>query len=107
MRTKFLLFSFAFCILFCNIANVAGKEYFTVVSNRLIRLNKPYHVAVKYQGYKTEKILQVGLKNSNFSEYRNLTLIGDGDKTVEFLVSIKNYIQNANAQDLLYMIRIT
>ena len=88
MRTKFLLFSLF--IIFYNNANVAGNEYFTVVSNRLMRLNKPYHVAVKYQGYKTEKILQVGLKNSNFSEYKNLTLIGDGDETVEFLVSIKS-----------------
>jgi hypothetical protein len=99
MRIKISIFSFVLCIIFCNNANVAGKEYFTVVSNRLIKPNKPYHVAVKYQGYGTEQILQVGLKNSNFSDYRNLTLIGDGDVTVEFLVSIKNNVQHVNAQD--------
>lgn len=89
MTTKISIFLFLLCTIFCTIDNVAAEEYFTVVSSRLIRPNKPYHVAVKFQGYETEKILQIGLKNSNFDDYKNISLMGDGDKTVEFLVSIK------------------
>ena len=90
MKTKVSKFLSVLCIIFCNNAYVTGKEYFAVVSNRLLRLNKPYQVAIKYQGYETERILQIRLQNSNFNEYKNVNLTGDGDKTVEFLVSIKN-----------------
>ncbi|XP_070502251.1 CD109 antigen-like [Chironomus tepperi] len=87
MRSKILIFSFILCVTFCNIVTVFSKEYFAVVSNRLIRPNKPYQVAVKYQNYKTDEILQIGLNSSKFSEYKNVTLAGDGDKTVEFLLT--------------------
>ena len=89
MRTGILIFSFILYIIFCNNAYVAGKEYFAVVSNRLLRPGKPYRVAIKYRGFESEKIIQIGLKNTNFSEYKNVTVNGDGDKTVEFLVSIR------------------
>ena len=87
MRIEFLIL--LFFVLISEINYVCSKEYFAVISNRLIRPNNPYKVAIKYQGYESEKILQIGLKNANFSDYKNITLTGDGDKTIEFLVSIQ------------------
>jgi len=64
-----------------------SKAYFIVTANRLLRLNKPYRVSIQFQGYESKKILEVGIKNRNFEDFKDVTLFGSASKTVEFLVS--------------------
>lgn len=65
-----------------------SQEFFTVIANRLLRINKPYRVSIQYQGYKNETVLKVWINNQKFEDFRNVALFGSGSQTVEFFVSI-------------------
>ena len=62
---------------------------FTITGNKLIKPNKPYRVSIQYQGYESEKVIEVGIKNRNFEDSKNVELLGNGTKIVEFYVSRK------------------
>lgn len=74
-----------------------NKEYLTVVSSKLLKIGKPYQVSIHHQGYITAKTLQIGIaeiSSDKFELVKNITIIGDGTESLEFVVSI--YAKNGN-----------
>lgn len=78
---------------------VSEKGFFTVVGSNLFQLGKSYRVSVNYQGYESEKILEIGVKNRKRGEddsvtdnekltvAKNVTLSGSGVKDIDLDVS--------------------
>jgi len=94
IRNKFLSLSFLLIALASNcLINCDGIGTFTIAAGTLIRHQQPYRVCVAYQGYKVDKILQIGIKevenNSiSYENFKNVTLSGDGLQTIDFDVCI-------------------
>lgn len=71
----------------------SSEGFFTVVGSNLLKLKEQYRVSVAYQGYKQEKVLQIGIKNSqtNKTNTKDVTFSGDGVKFVDFDVSLLEF----------------
>lgn len=65
----------------------AEEGYFTVISSKLMRSNKPYRVSIHHEKYTTSKTLEIGIKGENFSDKKQVQLLNDGDTEVIFNVS--------------------
>ncbi|XP_070505052.1 CD109 antigen-like [Chironomus tepperi] len=71
--------------------NVSCDEegFFTVVGSNLLKYQKSYRVSVAHQGYNSDKILQIGVRNTDkdtkkYENLQNVTLSGDGVQNVDF-----------------------
>ncbi|XP_070496240.1 CD109 antigen-like [Chironomus tepperi] len=88
IRNKFIFLSLFLLVLASNYQiNCDNEGFFTVVGSNLLKYQQPYRVALTYQGYKDEKILQIGLKEvkgTGYEVYKNVTINGDGIKNVVF-----------------------
>lgn len=40
------------------------EGFFTVVGSSLIKFQKPYHASVTYQGFKSDKVIQIGVRKT-------------------------------------------
>ena len=79
-------------IIFNQNVSCGEDGFFTVVGSNLLKYQKSYRVSVAYQGYKDDKTLQIGVKNTdkntaNYENLQNVTLSGDGVQNVDFDVS--------------------
>lgn len=92
---KVKVLSLLLLIALCD--QVVGEEgYFTVVGSHLIKLGKKYEGVVNYQGYSTEKTLQIALKDKGedgkdekIIDTQNVTFSGTGMKNFQFDVRTK------------------
>lgn len=83
------IFSVVYLVQSCYCDN---EGYFTVVASKLMRQNKPYRVSIHHKNYADEKILQIGLKNDKFNDYKNISFVNDGDKEIIFYVNKKDFV---------------
>jgi hypothetical protein len=79
-------------IIFNQNVSCGEDGFFTVVGSNLLKYQKPYRVSVVYQGYTSDKTLQIGVKNTDkntekYENSQNVTLSGDGVQNVDFDVS--------------------
>jgi hypothetical protein len=87
-------------ILFAICDQIVSEDgFFTVVGSNLFRLGKSYRVSIAYQGYESEKILEIGVKNRKRNDddsvtddqknmvAKNVTLSGSGVQTIDLDVS--------------------
>ena len=79
-------------IIFNQNVSCGEDGFFTIVGSNLLKYQKSYRVSVVYQGYKNDKTLQIGVKNTeknsaNYENLQNVTLSGDGVQNVDFVVS--------------------
>lgn len=89
-------------IIFAICDQIVSEEegFFTVVGSHLFQLGKSYRVSIDYQGYKNEKILEIGVKNRKRNEQddsvsdnekwtvaKNVTLSGSGVQSIDLDVS--------------------
>jgi hypothetical protein len=93
IRNKFLSLSFLFISLTSNfVINCDSEGTFTIAAGNLIKFHQPYRVSVAYRGYQVDKVLQIGIKEvnsetSNYENFKNVTLKGDGLQNIDFDVS--------------------
>lgn len=98
IRNKFHTLSFIFLVIASNYLIKCDSEgFFTVVGSNLLKHQQPYRVALTYQGYTEDKILQIGIKeikenSTGYEVYKNVTVRGDGIKNVNFDVSIYSFL---------------
>ncbi|CAG9810736.1 unnamed protein product [Chironomus riparius] len=76
-------------IIFNQNVSCGEDGFFTVVGSNLLKYQKSYRVSVAYQGYKDDKILQIGVKNTDkntvkYENLQNVTLSGEGVQNVDF-----------------------
>jgi len=94
IREKFPFLSFILLLIASNyLINCDNEGFFTVVGRNLLKYQQPYRVAITYQGYKEDKVLQIGIKeivknSTGYEVYKNVTVRGDGIKNINFDVSI-------------------
>ena len=94
IRNKFLFLSLLLIALVSNkFVNCDSEGTFTIAAGTLLKYQQPYRVAVAYQGYKYDKVLQIGIKevesnSSSYENFKNVTLRGDGLQNIDFDVSI-------------------
>ena len=93
IRKKFLFIALLLHAIASNyIIECNNEGFFTVVATALLRNQQLYRVSVAYQGYKDDKVLEIGVKelredSSGLEIYKNVTLKGDGLQNIEFEVS--------------------
>lgn len=94
IREKFIFLSIILILVASNyLVKCENEGFFTVVGRNLLKFQQPYRVAITHQGYKEDKVLQIGIreiiKNLNgYEVYKNVTIRGDGIRNINFDVSI-------------------
>jgi len=100
IRNTFVPLSFLLIALATNcLINCDSEGTFTIAAGTLIRHQQPYRVSVAYQGYKVDKVLQIGIKEvenneSSYENFKNITLRGDGLQNIDFNVSMHFWISS-------------
>ncbi|CAG9811984.1 unnamed protein product [Chironomus riparius] len=93
IRNKFLSLSLLLIALVSTyLVNCDSEGTFTIAAGTLLKFHQPYRVAVAYQGYKHDKVLQIGIKqvesnSSIYENFKNVTLRGDGLQNIDFDLS--------------------
>lgn len=94
IRHKFLSLSLTLITLASiNSVTCDDEGTFTIAAGTLLKYHQNYRVSVAYQGYKQDKVLQIGIKEvennaSSYEIFKNVTLRGDGIQNVDFDVSM-------------------
>ncbi|KAG5682590.1 hypothetical protein PVAND_011935 [Polypedilum vanderplanki] len=71
-------------VILLNSLASAKEGYFTVIGSKFMRPKKPYRVTVHYEGFNSEKTLEIGIEGANFSTKEIIQFTNDGDKEIIF-----------------------